>query len=107
MFYTEDEIHWLNPEGEYPDWSEPQERWLGCHILGGTEPDLLLLFNASTEAVWFVLPSPPDGQRWRLAADTSLPSPQDLLAPGEELSLDGQARYRVGPRSSVILVMRP
>jgi isoamylase len=105
-FYTEDDIRWFDPEGGSPDWADTQERCLACHILGQAETDLHLMCNASTEAVAFALPSLDDGRRWYRAVDTSRPSPQDILAAGEEIALDDQAAYHVGPRSGVILLAR-
>jgi glycogen operon protein len=67
---------------------------------------LCFLFNAGTEPMVFVLPAPPDGTQWHLKADTARPSPDDVLASGNESPLDDPQHYRVEARSSVILIGR-
>jgi glycogen operon protein len=39
-------------------------------------------------------------------ANTALASPDDVHAPGDELHLDNQQSFLVGPRSVVILVAK-
>jgi isoamylase len=73
-------------------------------ILWQAEPHLYLMFNASTEEVSFTLPALPDLRHWYLAVDTSLPTPHDLVETGAEIALEDPSTYRVGPRSSAILV---
>jgi isoamylase len=106
-FYTDDDIRWFNPEGPSPNWSDPKARQLGCLILGQDEPDLYLMFNAGAEAVTFSLPAASNSGSWYLVADTSRPAPHDLLSVGEEIALENQKGYQVGPRSSVILMAHP
>jgi glycogen operon protein len=106
-FYTDEEIRWFNPAGGPPIWSDPAQKCLACLILGRGEPDLYLVFNASTSPVSFVLPPASDGDRWHLAVDTFAPAPHDLFEPGAEIVLDDQMDYRVEPQSSVILLARP
>jgi isoamylase len=106
-FYTDDEIRWFSPVGTLPNWFDQKERRLACLILGQDEPDVYLMFNAGTEAARFVLPIAPHARHWHLAVDTFRPSPQDLLGTGEEVALDDQTGYQVGPRSSVILIAGP
>ena len=106
-FYTESGIQWFSPQGFRPDWSDPEQRQLACLVQGQAEPDLFLMFNASTEAVTFTLAAPPEMERWHLAADTFGPSPRDLLTEGWEIDLEDQESYRVGPQSSVILISQP
>lgn len=100
-FYTDDDIRWFSPEGGLPNWFDSQEKRLACLLLGREEQDLYLIFNAGTEAVTFALPTPSHAGEWRLAVDTFRSLPQDL---GEEVTIENQKAYRVGPRSSVILV---
>ena len=106
-FYTEADIRWFSPEGTAPDWSDPEGRQVACLILGQGEPDLFLMFNAGTETVRFVLPDPPRPGRWHLAANTFAPFPDDLSKDGEEIVLEEQRIFEVGPRSSVILSGHP
>jgi isoamylase len=106
-FYTEADIRWFNPEGHPPNWSDPAERQLACLLQGQGEPDLLLMFNAGTQAVMFALPVPPEAERWHLAANTFAPFPHDLFQDGEEIALEERQSFEVGPRSSAILIGRP
>jgi isoamylase len=106
-FYGAADLRWFHPGGAAPDWFDPDERALACLIIGRDEPDLCLLFNAGTEPAPFVLPAPPGGVSWRLAADTSRDSPSDLWEDGHEPVLDNPRIYPVAPRSSVILLARP
>jgi isoamylase len=104
VFYTDGDLRWFNPGGSTPDWDDPEQRTLGCLILGREEPDICLLFNAGPEPASFALPAPPDTGEWHLAADTFQPSPRDLAEPGEEPLTENQKFYHLGPRSSAILL---
>jgi isoamylase len=105
-FYTDADIQWFSPQGTAPDWLDAGEKRLACLIRGQSEPDIYLMFNASSEAVAFVLPPTPRGGKWHLAADTFRSAPQDLPEIGKEIVLDDQAGYQVGSRASVILLAR-
>jgi glycogen operon protein len=104
-FYTDPEIKWFAPNGTNPDWADPQQKSFACLILGRTEPDLFLLFNAVDSSVDFSIPALPAGNIWRLAVDTSRPAPDDLFDPGKEPSMQGQISFRLEARSSAILLM--
>lgn len=103
-FYTDADIKWFAPNGGIPDWLDERQRSLACLILGRTEPDLFLMFNADTRSVDFSIPALPSRKIWRLAVDTSRSAPDDLYEPGKESSLQSQMSFRVEPRSSVILL---
>jgi isoamylase len=103
-FYTDADIKWFAPNGATPDWADQQQKSFACLILGQTEPDLFVLFNADTKPVDFAIPALPAGKIWRLAVDTSRPAPDDLFDPGKEPSLQGQIAFRLEPRSSAILL---
>jgi glycogen operon protein len=105
-FYSVDEIRWFDPDGGCPVWLDPQEKCLACLIIGEGEPDLYLMFNASTTPAKFALPVPKNNNRWCLAGDTSRPTPLDLFEPGEEILLTDQKSYQVESRASVILLAR-
>jgi glycogen operon protein len=56
-------------------------------------------------ATAFLMPPSPQGRRWRRVIDTSLPSPDDIVADeaaGKPVA-DG-SRYPVGPFSLIVLV---
>ena len=103
-FYTDADIQWFAPNGAAPQWADPWQKSFACLILGQTEPDLFLLFNADTRSVDFYLPALRPGKIWRLAVDTSRAAPDDLFDPGKEPSIQGQIGFRLEPRSSVILL---
>jgi isoamylase len=103
-FYTDEEIKWFAPNGATPPWADPWQKSFACLILGQTEPDLFLLFNAYTSSVDFYLPALPTGKIWRLAVDTSRAAPDDLFDSGKEPSIQGQISFRLEPRSSAILL---
>jgi glycogen operon protein len=103
-FYTDADIKWFAPNGATPDWADQRQKSFACLILGQTAPDLFLLFNADTRPVDFSIPALPAGKIWRLAADTSRTSPDDLYDSGKEPSTQGQIGFRLEPRSSAILL---
>jgi glycogen operon protein len=104
VFYTDADIKWFAPNGAIPDWADDRQKSFACLILGRTEPDLFLLFNADTRSIDFSIPALPAGKFWRLAVDTSRAAPDDLFDPGKEPSLQGQIGLRLEPRSSAILL---
>jgi glycogen operon protein len=104
VFYTETDIRWFAPNGATPNWTDERQKSFACLILGQTEPDLFLMFNASTRSVDFAIPALPASKVWRLAVDTSRSAPHDLFEAGKEPSMQGQISFRVEPRSSAILL---
>jgi isoamylase len=103
-FYTDAEIKWFAPNGAAPNWADQWQKAFACLILGQTEPDLFLLFNADNRPVDFSIPALPAGKIWRLAVDTSRAAPDDLFDTGKEPSMQGQIGFRLEPRSSAILL---
>src|SRR5580698_8778703 len=103
-FYTDADIKWFAPGGAVPDWADQCQNAFACLILGQTEPDLFLLFNADVTAVDFSIPALPAGKIWRLAIDTSRSAPENLFDPGKEPSMQGQIGFRLEARSSAILL---
>ncbi|MGC1871432.1 MAG: glycogen debranching protein GlgX [Acidobacteriaceae bacterium] len=103
-FYTPEDIKWFAPNGATPDWADQRQKSFACLILGQTEPDLLLMFNADTASVDFSIPALPAGKMWRLAADTSRDAPEDLFDPGMEPLIQGQIGFLLKARSSAILL---
>lgn len=106
VFYTEADIQWFGPQGTTPAWADPGRKSFACLILGHSEPDLFLMFNADTAPSDFSIPAATSNKIWRLAVDTSRQAPEDLYEPGEEPSMQDQVSFRVEPRSSAILLAR-
>jgi isoamylase len=106
-FYTDAEISWFNPSGEPPDWSDPHARQLACLIHGGVEDLLYLMFNASPEPAAFQIPAAPEGVQWRIAVDTCLEAPGGSSVAGPGPFFDVSRPYRMGPRSSALLIGTP
>jgi isoamylase len=106
-FYTSADIRWFAPQGTLPVWDNPHEKCLACMIQGQGEADLYLMFNASDETAEFTLPPLSGDRRWLLAVDTFAQAPRDLFESGQEIEVEDQEAYQVGPRTSVILVTQP
>ncbi len=104
VFYTDADIKWFAPDGGIPHWTDERQKSFACLILGQTEPDLFLMFNADARSVDFSIPPLPARKIWRLAVDTSRSAPDDLFEAGREPSMQGQISFRVEPRSSAILL---
>ncbi len=65
-----------------------------------------MIFNGTEEPVLFTLPAVPQGKEgWYRAIDTALPSPRDVLLPGEEERADRDTRMIAG-RSLVVFLSR-
>jgi isoamylase len=103
-FYTDADIRWFGPQGTTPAWADPDRKSVACLILGRSEPDLFLMFNADTTPRDFSIPTEQGNKIWRLAVDTSRPAPEDLYEAGEEPSMHDRVSFRVEPRSSAILL---
>jgi glycogen operon protein len=105
VFYTDADIKWFAPDGGTPNWHDARQKSFACLVLGETEPDLFLIFNAHTSSVDFVLPALPSNKVFRLAVDTSRSAPDDFHEPGNEPSMQGRTSFLVEPRSSAILLI--
>jgi isoamylase len=105
-FYTDAEIHWFGPQGGLPDWVDPGAKQFGCLLHEDAQHALFLVFNAGDAAVEFGLPPALPDTHWHLAVDTARDAPDDLFAAGEAAALDNSQTYRLGARSSAILLAR-
>jgi isoamylase len=99
-FYRPDEIEWFDDLGHKPHWDGPNNR-LGC-LIHGTAGALCMLFNATAQACRFKLTL--RTQRWRVAVDTSKPSPHDAPEPGDESMLDSAADVYLEGKSMLVLL---
>ena len=95
----------FGPQGGLPNWTDPKAKRLACLIHEDAGGALFLMFNAGVDVVDFCLPILPQGS-WRLAVDTSREAPGDLFTPGEEPFCQDPNSYRLGARSSAILLVR-
>jgi len=104
VFYTDADLKWFAPNGGAPSWTDERQNSFACLILGQSEPDLFLMFNANNGPVDFLIPSLASDKAWRLAVDTAQIAPYDLYEAGKEPSLQGHNSFRVEARSSAILL---
>ncbi len=105
-FYSPEDLQWFAPDGRAPDWLDPTQKSLAFLVRCDGNPCLFLMFNASTEAVSFLLPPAQDSTTWYLAVDTGRRSPDDIHPPGEEQTLGHAAQFDLRPRASAVLVAR-
>jgi glycogen operon protein len=106
QFYSDAEIQWFAAQGGLPDWADPEVKQFACFINEGEQTALYLMFNAGIDPVDFALPLMPPETRWHLAADTARVAPHDLFSAGEEPLWEDRQVYRLGSRSSAILLAR-
>jgi isoamylase len=106
------DISWHGVETWNPDWLAHSRTLAfmlcGRHARAGAEPDdyIYVAMNMHWESHAFELPRLPAQLRWRVFANTSMPPPVDVYAPGKEVLLRDQRAFLIGPRSVVILVGR-
>jgi len=90
-----------------PDFS-PGSRCLafrldGAHA-GSPDNSIYVAINMFWDGLPYELPSPGEGKRWKVAVNTSMPSPQDICPTSEAPFLEDQSSAIVGPRSIMVLV---
>ncbi|GAB6393215.1 MAG: glycogen debranching enzyme GlgX [Treponematales bacterium] len=108
------DITWFDSKGKTPDWDKVGA-CLAFRVDGGRteilaerdDNDFFIMFNGGAESERFAVCAPPAGKKWARAADTSLPSPTDILPAGSEEPLDNQGFYTAAGRSVVILLSQP
>jgi glycogen operon protein len=107
------DIMWFDDKGEDIDW-EKADLCLALRMDGSRadiladrdDNDFFIMFNSGTRAVKFKVCEAMEGKKWLLAVDTSLPSPDDILAPGHERLLPDQGEYYLQARSMAILLSK-
>ncbi|MFH8386536.1 glycogen debranching protein GlgX [Kitasatospora sp. NPDC018058] len=97
------EVSWHGVRAWDPDWS-PDSRLLA--VLREGDEQIYVAMNAHWEPHDLELPQPRPGTAWHLVADTAADAPHDLHRPGAEPPLETPGRYRIAPRSAVILLAR-
>ena len=107
------DISWFDENGSTPDWDD-----IGSCLafrMDGSRADILadkddndffIMFNGGDNTVIFKVCEPMDGKKWVRVVDTGLPSPEDILAPGNVAALNDPSIYEVKGRSIVILISR-
>jgi isoamylase len=106
------DISWHGVEAWNPDWSDDTHTLAfllcGKHAqLGMAQDDFIYVaMNMHWEPHGFQLPQLPPSMKWRVFANTWMPSPDDICEPGTELPIAEQSWIMVGERSVVILVGR-
>ncbi len=102
------DISWHGTRAWQPDWNGRVLAFMlcGAHAKGGTARDdfIYVTMNMYWDALPVELPHLPEGVRWRVFANTDMPSPQDIFAPGDEPVLADQSAVLAGGRSVMILV---
>jgi glycogen operon protein len=80
----------------------------GKHAKQGTSKDdfIYVAMNMYWDALNFQPPSLPEGTKWHIFANTSMPTPEDIHEIGQEPILENQTNILAGPRSIFILVGR-
>ena len=98
------DIAWHGCKLNSPGWSDPSSSVL-AFTMGGfdDDADLHVMLNMSGQDLDFEVP-PVSGRTWWRAVDTSLPSPQDIAQPGDEIEIKPDDSYRVNARSVVVLI---
>jgi glycogen operon protein len=105
------DITWFDENGESPEWDELGP-CLALRMDGSRadiqadrdDNDFFIMFNSGAKPVRFTVCDPLNGRKWVRAIDTGLPSPQDILTPGNEASLEQSGWYDVSERSLVVFV---
>ncbi|HSI33245.1 MAG: glycogen debranching protein GlgX [Phycisphaerae bacterium] len=103
--------HWHGTELNQPNWDDWSRTIALTVEQKGARRMVHLIFNAHDGALDFALPptpAGPDGKAgkaggWRRWIDTSLPSPDDVVAVEQAAPVAGD-RYRAGPQSVVVLI---
>jgi len=107
------DISWFDEEGNSIDWDDV-DYYLALRLLGSKadtladrdDNDFYIMFNADCDLKSYVLAEPPHKKQWYRVVDTGLPSPNDILTPGNEEHLSSQRSYSVKARSIVILISK-
>ncbi len=108
--YTTPDISWHGTKLHKPDWEVASHSLAmlinglyGLEEFGKKDSDIYALFNASKKGDNFELPEAPNGNRWRLVADTAKEHPGDMFA-SEEGPVIEENQYYVESRATVVMV---
>lgn len=99
FFTDEDQIEWLDENGNSVDWNRPK------NILALRIEDIVICFNSTEKAVHFRLPAPREGYIWFRAVDTALDAPDDIAETGPGMPLEEGKGYTVACRAMAVITM--
>ena len=107
------DICWYNEKGMSPDWDKIGYA-LALQINGRQADvtrdkdvsDFFIMLNAGLDPVTFFIPPAAGCIPWYRVVDTSLKSPLDILPDGNEEPLAQPNKYKVNPRSMVMLISK-
>jgi glycogen operon protein len=103
--YWRDDIRWYGT-GAHVDFSPGGQTLAFClHGASLNDGDVYAMINAGAAAMHFHIQEG-EARDWLLVADTSLPSPEDFVEPGERRGLTS-LDYVAGARSVVVLYRPP
>ncbi|VVA89816.1 unnamed protein product [Arabis nemorensis] len=109
-FLKPENIVWYANDQTTPNWEDPTSKFLALGIKAETEEettaslveqtepknnDLFIGFNASDHPENVILPSLPDGSKWRRMVDTALPFPGFFSVEGEPVVAEEQMQQLV------------
>jgi glycogen operon protein len=102
--FWRNDVRWYGV-GEAPDLSFDSHTLAWClHGASQNDNDIYVMINAYWQALPFVVQEG-EPQEWFRMVDTSLATPEDICEPQTEQRLQS-LNYRVGPRSTVVLIRR-
>lgn len=98
-------VQWHGTKIDRPDWGYHSHS-LALLLEGKADgdDDIYLAINAYWKPLVFEIPPAPSGRLWHLLADTSQPSPQDIVPETRQPRKWGQKNYEIPSRSLVVLV---
>lgn len=100
--FWRDDIRWYGTD-RLVDLSSTSQTLAFClHGASQLDVDIYVMINASTETQRFGIYEGEPGD-WGRMIDTSLPSPTDIMEPGDEESIRDHS-YRTNPRSVVVML---
>lgn len=99
------DIAWHGTKLNEPGWNDAHARALAWTVAGSlATSDIHVMVNMYWEPLSFEVPQISE-RAWYTAIDTSLPSPQDIHAPGNEVLVNSH-QIEVKGRSIVVLISR-
>ena len=100
------DIAWHDTQLNQPAWNDPDARLLAVTFGGSdTDSDMHMMMNMGDWVAAFTLPTAL-GHAWQRVLDTSLAAPDDIMAPGQGITIEGN-QYLVNGHSIVLLTSTP